>query len=313
MRAYSPLQRLLNPVRGFGRRWLFAAFLCAAGAIPVMAASSVLPAIVDPATQEHHNGKVIFVELVTPDLAAAEKFYGGLFGWTFNDIKTDTLEYAEASLDGHPVAGLIHKAIASDEHKQPAWLTFISSDNIETRKELALRNGAKVLFGPKDIPGRGREAVFADPQGAVFAVLDSTSGDPPDVLPEPGEWIWSSLITRDPDTDAAFYQEFFDYDIFSLPPDKHAQHLLLASDDYARASVNSLPTKGRHSHPHWLNYVRVKDTEEMARKVVALGGHVLVKPRIDRHGGKIAVVSDPQGAPFGLIEWTAMDSKEVPQ
>ena len=242
-----------------------------------------------------------------------EKFYGGLFGWTFHDIKNGALEYTEASLEGRPVAGLIHKAIAAGEHKQPAWLTFISADDVDAETDLALRNGAKVLFGPKDIPERGKEAIFADPQGAVFAVLDSSSGDPPDVLPEPGEWIWSSLITRDPDTDAGFYQELFDYDIFDFPPDTHAQHLLLASDDYARASVNSLPTKGRHSHPHWLNYVRVKDTVKIAKKVVALGGHVLVKPHIDRHGGKIAVVTDPQGAPFGLIEWSAMDSKEAPQ
>lgn len=289
------------------------ALFCTAAAIPAMAGPLVLPAIVEPATQEHHTGKVIFVELVTPDLDAAKKFYGGLFGWTFNDTKNSALEYTEASLDGRPVAGLIHKAIASGDHKQPAWLTFISSDDVDAETDIALRHGAKALFGPKDIPDRGKEAVFADPQGAVFAILDSASGDPPDVLPEPGEWIWSSLITRDPDTDAGFYQELFDYDIYDLPSDKNAQHLLLASDDYARASVNSLPTKSRHNHPHWLNYVRVNDTEEMAKKVVALGGHVLVKPRVDRHGGKIAVVTDPQGAAFGLIEWSSMDSKEAPQ
>jgi hypothetical protein len=49
----------------------------------------------------------------------------------------------------------------------------------------------------------------------------------------------------------------------------------------------------------------------MTAKVVALGGRVLVEPRIDRHGGKVAVVADPFGAPFGLLEWTEDDSKEV--
>jgi hypothetical protein len=49
----------------------------------------------------------------------------------------------------------------------------------------------------------------------------------------------------------------------------------------------------------------------MTAKVVALGGRVLVEPRIDRHGGKVAVVADPFGAPFGLLEWTDADSKEV--
>ena len=52
----------------------------------------------------------------------------------------------------------------------------------------------------------------------MFAVLASTSGDPPDVLAAPGEWIWSSLITSDADADAAFYQALFDYEVFDLPP-----------------------------------------------------------------------------------------------
>jgi len=49
----------------------------------------------------------------------------------------------------------------------------------------------------------------------------------------------------------------------------------------------------------------------MTAKVTALGGHVLVEPRMDRHGGKVAIVSDPAGAPFGLLEWSGTDMKEV--
>jgi hypothetical protein len=41
-----------------------------------------------------------------------------------------------------------------------------------------------------------------------------------------------------------------------------------------------------------------------------LGGRVLVEPRVDRHGGKVAVVADPFGAPFGLLEWPESESKE---
>ena len=66
------------------------------------------------------------------------------------------------------------------------------------------------------------------------------------------------------------------------------------------------PTRERpKAHPHWLNYIRVEDAVKMTAKVVALGGRVLVEPRVDRHGGKVAVVADPLGAPFGLLEWTS--------
>jgi predicted enzyme related to lactoylglutathione lyase len=88
---------------------------------------------------------------------------------------------------------------------------------------------------------------------------------------------------------------------------------MLASDDYARASVNSLPPHKPTTHPHWLNYVRVDDAGKMAEKVIALGGRVLVAPRVDRHGGRVTVVADPLGAPFGLLEWPATESNEVPQ
>jgi predicted enzyme related to lactoylglutathione lyase len=251
--------------------------------------------------------------LVTPDLVASKKFYAGLFGWTFRDIQTDRIEYAEALLDGRPVAGLIHKNMPANEHRQPAWLSFFAVGDVDHAKKIALQNNAKVLFEPHSIPDRGREAVFSDPQGAVFAVLASSSGDPPDVLADPGEWIWSSLFTSNPDTDAAFYQKLFGYEVFELPASKGAQHLLLSSDNYARASVNTLPPNRPNAHSHWLTYVRVEDAVKMSAKVVALGGRVLVAPRTDRQGGKVAVVADPLGAAFGLLEWRATESKEVPK
>ena len=295
--------------RHFFRRGLLAVLLGAAA--PAMAAALQLPPLQAPASDEHHVGKVIFVELVTPDLAAAKRFYGALLGWTFRDMSVAGTAYAEASLDGRPVAGLISKALPAGQQRQPAWLSFIAVRDVDAAKKNALQHGAKVLYEPHDIAERGREAVFADPQGAVFAVLASSSGDPSDVLAAPGEWIWSSLITSDADTNAAFYQTLFDYDVFDLPDDDNGEHLMLASDNYARASVNTLPAKGPNAHPHWINYVRVDDVDKASAKLLALGGKIVLAPRLDRHGGKVAVVADPTGAPFGLLEWTDTDSKEV--
>jgi uncharacterized protein len=282
-------------------------------AMPVIAADPQFPAIVDPPSAERHAGKVIFVELVTTDLTAAKQFYGDLFGWTFRDVDLGNAMYAEVLHRGRPIAGMIQRSSSSVERRQPAWLSFLSANDVDAVQRTAVQRGARLLFGPQTIPGRGREAVFADPQGAVFAVLNSSSGDPPDVLVEPGEWIWSSLITRDPDTAASFYQALFGYEVFDLPSQQasNAEHLLLASDNYARASANPLPASKPDLHPHWLNFVRVDDATQTAAKVAALGGRVLVPAREDRHGGKLAVVADPQGAPFGLLEWSQTTPREV--
>lgn len=303
--SYLPFFRL-----PFFRQILLAALCGIAGAVPVMAAP-LLPAINEPPSQEHHVGKVIFVELVTPDLAAATRFYGGLFGWTFCNMQAGATQYAEASVDGRAVAGLIRRDMPADKRRQPAWLSFIAVDDVDAAKTIALQHGAKVLVEPHSLAGRGREAVFADPQGAVFAVLASSSGDTPDVLAAPGEWIWSSLITTDPAAGAAFYQALFNYEVYELPAEDGAEHVMFASDNFARASANPLPANRPNIHPYWLNFVHVDDAAKMTAKAVALGGRVLVEPRLDRHGGKLAVVADPQGAPFGLLEWPGTAGKEV--
>ena len=292
-------------------RGLFAVFFGLAAAGAAIAAPTEVPAISQSAPPEHHVGKVVFVELVTPDLPAAERFYGGLFGWTFRYFKAGTSDYAEASLDGHMVAGLFHKEMPAGEHRLPNWLSFIAARDVDAVEKIAVQKGAKVLREPHDVPDRGRQAVFTDPQGAVFAVLASSSGDTPDVLAEPGEWIWSSLIAADPEAEAAFYQSLFDYEVFDTPALDGAEHLTLATENYARASANPLPAINPNVHPHWLNFVRVVDAAGTAEKLVALGGRVLVAPHVDRHGGKIAVVADPSGAPFGLMEWPDTESKEV--
>lgn len=292
---------------------VFALLLCAAGNATFAAPPLELPPIGGPNTSEHHVGKVIWADLVTPDLAGAERFYSGLFGWTFQTIHAGDTDYAVAQLGGRPIAGLLQRPVPTGEHRQPAWLTFIAVRDVDAAKRIALAHGAKVLAEPRTYAGRGRQAVFTDPEGAVFAVLASSNGDPADYLAEPGEWIWSSLLARNPGQAAAFYQDVFGYDVFDLPSEDGFEHVILSSDDYARAGASALPAGSAHRHPHWLNFVRVVDTADAAAKAEALGGRVLVEPRIDRHGGRVAVVADPAGAPIGLMEWTDTDSKVEPK
>jgi predicted enzyme related to lactoylglutathione lyase len=279
----------------------------------VRAAPFELPPLNTPPSPEHHVGKVVWAELVTPDLAAAERFYGGLFGWTFQTIHAGASEYAVASVDGRPVGGIFQKPIPSGEHQQSAWLTFIAVRDLDAAKRAALAHGAKVVSDSRNYPARGRQAVLSDPEGAVFAMLASSSGDAPDFLASPGEWIWSSLLCKDPGAEAAFYQQVFSYDVFDLASDDGSDHVILSSDDFARASANALPSDSKHRHPHWLNFIRVDNTVDTVAKVVASGGRVLVEPHVDRHGGQVALVADPAGAPFGLMEWTDSDSKVEPK
>jgi hypothetical protein len=299
---------------GRWQRATCAALLCLSAMAAVAADAADAPRqepLVYPPTTEHRVGKFIYANLVTPDLAASERFYGGLLGWTFTERQAGSASYAVAALDGAPVADLVQRPLRAGEGRQPAWLSLVAVADVDEARKIALQRGARVLSEPHDRPGLGRVAVFADPQGAVFGVLASSSGDPPDELAAPGEWIWRSLFTRDPDAGAAFYQDLFDYEVFDLPASAQGAQTILASNGYARASANGLPPNWSQAHAHWLSYVRVVDANQAVARAVALGGRVLLGPRLDRHGGRVAVVADPQGAPLGLLEWPESQNAKV--
>ncbi|HVN45389.1 MAG TPA: VOC family protein [Steroidobacteraceae bacterium] len=259
------------------------------------------PPLLQPAGPEH-PGKLIWAELFTPDLNAAEHFYGQLFGWSFRDIAIGQRAYAVASLDGAPIAGFVQIGARRPGSPQPAWLTFLSVPNVQLAGEAILAHGGKELSAPHAYRLRGKQAVYTDPQGAVFAILNSHSGDPPDVLAAPGEWIWSALVTRDPDSGAAFYQQVFGFEVFPLQSGVRGDHLMLASEQFARASVNPLPRDD--SQPHWVDFVRVQDVNRTAETATNLGGRILVAPHADRHGGTVALLADPSGAAIGVMDWT---------
>jgi len=292
---------------------LLCAVIFATASTGAHAASFDLPPLNAPPSAEHHAGKVVWADLVTPDLGVAEKFYGGLFGWQFQSVHAGGSDYAVALLDGRPIGGLVQKPIPPGEHRQSAWLTFIAVRDVDMVKRTAVAHKAKVLVDSKSYPRRGRQAVLADPEGAVFAIVASSSGDSPDYLAEPGDWIWSSLHAKDAGTEAAFYQDLFGYDVYDLSGDDGLEHVILSTDDVARASANQQPDNAPQRHAHWLNYIRVQDATDVAAKAVMMGGKMLVQPHPDRHGGLVAVVADPAGAPIGLMEWSENDTQVAPK
>lgn len=290
-----------------------ALLLCLPRSFAAQAGAPSLPPDLPPinaSAGEHLMGKVIWHELVTPNLEAAKRFYSGLFGWSFRDVGSD---YSLAYSEGEAVGGIFQRPLPPGGHRQPLWLSFIAVSDVDSAAHAAEQNGAKVLAGPKSHPNRGEQAVLSDPEGATFGVLASSSGDPPDYLANPGAWIWSAVLVRDPDQEASFYQKVFDYEVFDISEGEPLQ-VVLSSQDYARATIRPLVHGGR-GRPRWLGFVRVDDAVSAASKAKSLGARVLVEPRTDRHGGRIAVIADPAGAPLGLMEWDAngTQSAQVPK
>jgi predicted enzyme related to lactoylglutathione lyase len=252
-------------------------------------------------------GKFVWADLVTDNVAVAQNFYTGLFGWSFRTVGNYTIAYN----DERPLAGIFHRPRPGNQPQaKPRWFGYVSVDNVEKAHRAVVQRGGRVLAAPQKMPKRGEQAIFADAEGAVFGVVKSRAGDPQDFLPEPGDWIWLQLLSKDGKKAAEFYRDVAGYEIIENTSSNRVSDYVLAGDGYARATVRTIPA-ARQSEvsPNWLPFVRIKNISATVAKVEQLGGKVLLAPKPEVFAGKVAVIADPTGAAIGLLEWTGAAMK----
>jgi len=245
-------------------------------------------------------GKFIWADLVTDDVPRARDFYASLFGWTFREVGHYTL----LANDERPLAGMFQRARPKEGIAEPRWFGYISVRGVDGASRAVTKAGGRVLAGPQKVPDRGQQAIFSDPEGALFGVMKSSSGDPQDFLAEPGDWIWIQLLTRNAQKAAKFYRAVGDYDIIENTGPNRLSDFLLASEGYARAALRVIPPEQAKVQPTWLLFVRVKNVGESVARTKQLGGKALLEPKPEFLDGKVAVVADPTGAAIGLLEWS---------
>jgi predicted enzyme related to lactoylglutathione lyase len=73
------------------------------------------------------------------------------------------------------------------------WISSVSVEDVDATAKGATADGGKVVEAPFDIPGVGRSALIADPQGAQLCLLKNAVGDPPDAPAAPGRFFWNEL------------------------------------------------------------------------------------------------------------------------
>lgn len=245
-------------------------------------------------------GKFIWADLVTDDVPAARKFYTQLFGWTFRDMGG----YAIAANDERPLAGIFQRQRPADPNAKPRWFGYLSVASVANAEKAVTNGGGKVLAPPQKVPARGEQAVFADAEGAIFGIVKSSAGDPGDFQPDPGDWIWMQLMSRDARKAAEFYRAVGGYEVIENSSTNRVSDYVLTSKGFARATVGMIPASNEKVRPNWLPFVRVKSVGESAAKARQLGGRVLIEPKPELFDGKVAVIADPTGAAIGLLEWS---------
>ncbi|TFG81398.1 MAG: VOC family protein, partial [Chromatiales bacterium] len=165
--------------------------MCLIVVLPVGTMAAELPPLTDPPSDSYQRGKVVWLDLVTADIAGARRFYGGLFGWTFAELGDGAGAYTMAYKGGYPVSGMVERKELRNKERQARWIGFLSVSDVKAVAVSVASKGGRVLIPPRQVPDRGEMAVVADPDDAPFGLINSASGDPADELGPAGDWIWA--------------------------------------------------------------------------------------------------------------------------
>jgi predicted enzyme related to lactoylglutathione lyase len=252
------------------------------------------PSIVAGPTGIRDPGQLVWADLLTDDVAAAQKFYGDVFGWQF--LGDD--EYLQASRDGVPVAGIAYHEPVDPAVSEVAWLVSISTEDVDKAARAAEAAGGRVLEAARDVPGRGRYAIVEDSQGAVFVLLRSETGDPADRRGVDHEWIWGELWTPDTNRAKRFYADVVGYEARDIEEPDGGSYTLLFKGGKPKTGLVRLTID--NVRPHWLPYLRVADVKETVARIIEAAGGVLIAPADEFDDGTVAIVSDPTGGVFAI-------------
>lgn len=244
-------------------------------------------------------GTPCWVSLMAHALAVTQEFYGTLFGWEFTEGPPQHGPSLRALLDGHEVAGI--GQLPPDRRLTVSWTPYLAADDVDLTAETVRLCGGTIGVGPLDEAGTGRMAIGSDPSGAVFGIGQAARHPGTGTTGVPGTPAWHDLVTYETESVAKFYRAVFGYEEQAVESDG-LDYLSLAVGGRQVAGIHGVgEAVPRDRGPYWMTYFEVADTDKSVRRVTDLGGNVL-EPAHDGRHGRVATVTDPEGAVFSLLQ-----------
>lgn len=237
-------------------------------------------------------GTPCWVDLTASDVGTARLFYENLFGWTIQPGRPEFGGYANCLKDGQQVGAIASKA--SPEHPS-VWTTYLATDDVHASAAKIVEHGGRLLYEPMAIMDLGAMALALDVAGVRFGLWQAGRNTGIQLANEPGAMIWNEQLSTDWAGSKAFYGAVLGVDFNDL-----------SSDEFPYSTIR---IKGRdvggvgaaeQGRPSWSVYFAVGDADEIVDQVVKLGGNV-IKPARDSKFGRMATVSDPEGAEFSVL------------
>ena len=257
------------------------------------------------------HGIIGWTDLAVPDMDAGVSFYTQLFGWEAASAgPSESMPYTMFTRGGDLVAGmgpLSQEQI--DAGQPPAWSAYVIVDDVDAIPARAVELGATSLMEPMQIMDSGKMTFVIDPVGAPIGFWQSGTHDGAEVFNEPNSITWNDLGTRDVEAAKGFYGELLGWETSAMDMGGGSTYWTFSNADRMNGGTWDISGFLPDDVPsHWLNWFRVDDCAAMAARVEELGGSVEREPQ-ESGVGISAVVSDPFGAVFGIIQTDQADGQ----
>ncbi len=252
----------------------------------------------------YQPGMPSWTDLATSDEAAALEYYSALFGWEDepNEAGEGMVYHMQKLGDDYVAAISAQQPHETEQGIPPHWNTYITTDDLEGTVAKVAGAGGQVFAPPFDVMDAGRMAAIADPEGAAVNLWEPKEHIGAGVRNEAGAIAWSELSSRDAEGAGAFFHALFDgVDVVTMPGAPGTTYTMLQIGEMPVAGLLQITEEMGEMPSAWLTYFQVDDIEAGVARAVELGGESPMAV-MDGPGLRFAVVSDPQGAVFGLMQ-----------
>jgi uncharacterized protein len=243
------------------------------------------------------KGNFVWYEHLTHDPKAAIAFYTEVMGWKtqpFGDAGYTMWVGSQGPLGG--VMKLPDEAAKTGA--PPHWMGSVMVDDVDATVAQVRSLGGKVYKEPGNIPTVGRLAIIADPQGAAMSVFEPSEAMEKHEIKE-GEVCWNELYTTDPEAALAFYDKVFGWKVLqTMDMGEMGKYRIFGQGETQYGGVMDIPQP--QMPPSWGYYVETADLDAAVARSTSKGAKITVGPIPVPTGGRIAMLTDPQGAVYAL-------------
>jgi uncharacterized protein len=247
--------------------------------------------------------KPAWVDLSSSDAQASRDFYAKVFGWRV-EVNPDPQYggYALARLGDKDAAGI---GPAQTPNTPTAWSVYLGTSDIEALAKRVQSAGGTVIASPFDVGDQGVMAVFQDPAGALISAWQGTrmGGFQTNASNAFG---WAEVNARGVEKALPFYEQVFGWTTRrSEMGEGQPPYIEFLHEGQSIAGAWEMsPMVPAEVPSYWQIYFMVEDVDAAFRKAIDLGAKELLPPQ-EFPGGRFAIVSDPEGASFGLLKMAA--------